>query len=90
LLHEENVDTGGGPKTLKPLFELAQRLMALLFKIVITGAPNIPEGGITQDMAIRDVKAEIASPNEYIKFYCHIQEISYNIQEEEETLTYEV
>jgi hypothetical protein len=52
LLHEENVSTGGGPKTLKPLSELEQRLMTLLSKIVITGALNILEGGITQDMAI--------------------------------------
>jgi hypothetical protein len=75
LLHEENVGTGGGSKALKPLSELEQRLMTLLSKIVITGAPNIPEGGIIQDMAIRDVKTEIASPNEYNKFYCHIQEV---------------
>lgn len=79
MLHEENVGTGGGSKALKPLSELEQRLMTLLSKIVITGAPNIPEGGIIQDMAIRDVKTEIASPNEYNKFYCHIQEVSYHI-----------
>jgi hypothetical protein len=51
LLHEET----GGPKTLKPLSELEERLMALLSKIVITGAPDIPEGGIIEDMANREL-----------------------------------
>jgi hypothetical protein len=55
LLHEETVGTEGGPKTLKPLSELEGRLMALLSKIVITGAPDIPEGGIIEDMANREL-----------------------------------
>jgi hypothetical protein len=42
-------------KTLKPLSELEERLMALLSKIVITGAPDIPEGGIIEDMANREL-----------------------------------
>lgn len=75
MLHEETVGTGGGPKTLKPLSELEERLLALLSKIVIIGAPDIPEGGIIEDMPNRDVNPEIVSPNEYIKFHCYIQEL---------------
>ncbi|KAJ8928724.1 hypothetical protein NQ314_018672 [Rhamnusium bicolor] len=39
-------EQGGGPKSEKDLTNLEERLLALLSKIVILGAPSIPEAGI--------------------------------------------
>ncbi|KAI4458115.1 hypothetical protein MML48_7g00007138 [Holotrichia oblita] len=38
--------TGGGPAKAKPLNNLEERMLSLLSKIVILGAPDIPEAGI--------------------------------------------
>ncbi|KAJ8946787.1 hypothetical protein NQ314_008770 [Rhamnusium bicolor] len=46
LIHIQHTGTGGGPKTEKDLTNLEERLLALLSKIVILGAPSIPEAGI--------------------------------------------
>ncbi|CAH1379898.1 hypothetical protein MTP99_003742 [Tenebrio molitor] len=46
LLHQEATGTGGGPKKLRELSQLEERLMALISKVVITGVSTIPEAGI--------------------------------------------
>ncbi|XP_044746587.1 uncharacterized protein LOC123308105 [Coccinella septempunctata] len=45
----EKTGTGGGPKKLKELDELEERLLALLSKVVILGAPNVVEAGLQDD-----------------------------------------
>ncbi|KAJ8963695.1 hypothetical protein NQ314_005447 [Rhamnusium bicolor] len=46
LIQIQHTGTGGGPKTEIDLTDLEERLLALLSKIVILGAPSIPEVGI--------------------------------------------
>lgn len=45
-IKEHSLETGGGEKTKKVLSALEERLLSLVSKIVIDGAPNVPEPGL--------------------------------------------
>lgn len=63
---EEVEGTGGGPSIIKPLNEIEERVLGLINKVVIYGAPTVAEPGVEvlQVVDLADVVVEEVLPVE--------------------------